>query len=92
MVNIAVKCVHCESENVVRNGKHSNSKQRLKCKKCGKTFQEEYSSHGAKPKNKLLIVKLSLNGSGIRDISRVLNVSQNTVLSVLKKPKNTLQT
>jgi len=29
--------------------------------------------------------KMSLNGSGIRDISRVLNISPNTVLSVLKK-------
>ncbi|MDR0797701.1 MAG: hypothetical protein LBE70_03150 [Nitrososphaerota archaeon] len=35
---------------------------------------------------------MSLNCSGIRDISRVLNISQNTVLSTLKKPKNISQT
>jgi transposase-like protein len=87
MVNKAIKCIYCESENLVKNGKHPNNKQRLKCKKCGKTFQEEYSNHGAKPQTKLLIVKMSLNGSGIRDISRVLNISPNTTLSVLKKPK-----
>ncbi|MDR2204388.1 MAG: hypothetical protein LBE76_08905 [Nitrososphaerota archaeon] len=74
-------------EDIVKNGKHKNNKQRLKCKKCGKTFQEEYKNNGAKPQNRTLIVKMSLNGSGIRDISRVLNVSQNAVLSTLKKPK-----
>ncbi|MDR2699797.1 MAG: hypothetical protein LBC12_03160 [Nitrososphaerota archaeon] len=87
MVNKAIKCVHCKSESVVKNGKHQNNKQRLKCKKCGKTFQKEYTNHGAKPKTKLLIIKMSLNGSGIRDISRVLNISPNTTLSVLKKQK-----
>ncbi|MDR2203461.1 MAG: transposase, partial [Nitrososphaerota archaeon] len=78
---------HCGSENIVKNGKHSNGKQRLKCKKCVKIFQEEYSNHGATPQTKLLIVKMSLNGSGICDISRVLNISTNTTLSVLKKQK-----
>jgi len=88
MVNKAIKCIHCGSENVVKNGKHQNNKQRLKCKQCNKTFQEEYKNHGAKPKTKTLIIKMSLNGSGIRDISRVLNISPNTTLSVLKKQKN----
>jgi predicted Zn finger-like uncharacterized protein len=92
MVSKAIRCIHCESENIVKNGKRPNNKQRLKCKKCGKTFQEEYSNYGAKPQIKTLIVKMSINGSGIRDISRVLNISQNTVLSTLKKPKNTSQT
>ncbi|MDR2204487.1 MAG: IS256 family transposase, partial [Nitrososphaerota archaeon] len=44
MVNKAIKCIHCGSENIVKNGKHSNGKQRLKCKKCVKIFQEEYSN------------------------------------------------
>jgi predicted Zn finger-like uncharacterized protein len=92
MVSKAIKCIHCESEDIVKNGKHPNNKQRLKCKKCGKTFQEEYKNHGAKPQTKTLIIKMSLNDSSIRDISRVLNISQNTVLSTLKKQKNTSQT
>jgi predicted Zn finger-like uncharacterized protein len=48
MVSKAIKCIHCESENIVKNGKHQNNKQRLKCKKCGKTFQEEYTNHTGK--------------------------------------------
>jgi transposase-like protein len=92
MISKAIKCIHCESKDIVKNGKHKNDKQCLKCKTCNKIFQEEYKNHGAKPQTKLLIVKISLNGSGIRDISRVLNISQNTVLSTLKKQKNIKQT
>ena len=82
MVMKAICCVHCESDAIVKFGKQPNGMQRLKCKGCGKTFQENYVSNGAKPEVKLLIVKMSLNGSGIRDISRVLDVSSNTVLDV----------
>jgi transposase-like protein len=47
----------------------------------------EYISVGASPEVKVQIIKMSLNGSGIRDISRVLGVSRNTVTAVLKKLK-----
>ena len=92
MVQKSIKCIHCDSENIVKFGKQPNGAQRLKCKDCSKTFQDEYSSYGAKPDVKLLIVKMSLNGSGVRDISRVLEVSSNTVVTVLKKLKVFLQT
>ena len=38
-----------------------------------------------------MVVNMSVNGSGIRDISRVLEISQNTVIAVLKKQKKSLQ-
>jgi transposase-like protein len=73
-------------------GKQSNGTPRCKCKECGKTFQREYLSNGATPATKAMIKKMSLNGSGIRDIARVLDISTNTVLAVLKKQKNSSQT
>jgi len=82
----------CDSENVVKNGTQANGRQRLLCKECGKSFQNEYTSEGAKPETKLMIIKMSLNGSGIRDISRVLGISPNTTLDVLKKLKIFLST
>ena len=39
-----------------------------------------------------MIVKMSINGSGIRDTARVLGISKDTVMSVLKKLKNHSQT
>jgi transposase-like protein len=53
---------------------------------------EEYVNNGAKPGTKLMIIKMSLNGSGVRDISRVLEISQGTVTAVLKKLKILLST
>jgi transposase-like protein len=64
-----------------------NGKPRCKCKACGKTFQIQYANNGAKPQTKQMIIKMALNGSGVRDTARVLNISTNTVLSVLKKQK-----
>ncbi|MDR0461481.1 MAG: hypothetical protein LBH62_08695 [Nitrososphaerota archaeon] len=85
------KVHHCRSENVVKMGKQpTNGTPRCKCNTCGKTFQTTYKNNGVTPQTKQQIIKVSLNGSGIRDISRVLAVSQNTVMSVLKKQKNSL--
>ena len=92
MVKTDVRCVHCNSRDVSKMGKQANGTPRCKCKKCGKTFQTEYINNGAKPEIKLMIIKMSLNGSGIRDISRVLGISQNTVISTLKKLNAFLQT
>ena len=92
MVKQAIKCIHCSSENIVKNGKRKNGVQCLLCRRCKKAFQQDYTSNGAKPEVKMLIIKMSLNGSGIRDISRVLGVSQGTVIVVLKKLKILLST
>ena len=92
MVKQAVKCIHCNSEKVVKNGKRPSGVQCLLCRSCGKAFQLDYTSNGAKPEIKQMIVKMSLNGSGVRDISRVLGISQGTVIVVLKKLKNFLST
>jgi len=89
MVKVSVKCIHCGSKDVVKMGKQPTSgTPRCKCNTCKKTFQTHYKNNGAKPQTKQQIIKMSLNGSGIRDTSRVLGVSINTVMSVLKKQKN----
>jgi len=92
MVKTDVRCIHCKSKHVVKYGVQSNGTPRCKCKTCDKTFQLEYLSAGASPEVKLQIVKMSLNGSGMRDISRVLGISRNTVDAVLKKLKMFLST
>jgi transposase-like protein len=68
-------------------GKQTNGKPRYKCKTCDKTFQTQHKNNKTKPQTKQQILKITTNGSGIRDIARVLNISTNTVMSVLKKQK-----
>ena len=50
-----------------------------------KTFQQKYRYKTRKPGIKEQILKLTLNGSGVRNISRVLKIRKNTVCLVLKK-------
>ena len=93
MAEAAVKCPHCQSEAVVRYGKTSTGKERFRCQQtvqCGRTFLRSYAYPGCLPTVKQQIVEMTLNGSGIRDIARVLQVGPNTVIKELKKSGGSL--
>ena len=88
MTEAAIKCPHCQSEAVVKYGKTSTGKERFRCQqreRCGRTFVGSYEYPGCLPTVKQQIGEMTLNGSGIRDIVRVLQVGPNTVLKELKK-------
>ena len=88
MAEAAVRCPHCQSEAVVKYGKASNGKERFRCQqsdRCGRTFLQSYAYPGCLPTVKQQIVEMTLNGSGIRDIVRVLRVGPNTVSKEIKK-------
>jgi transposase-like protein len=90
MAEAAIKCPHCQSEAVVKYGKTSNGKERFRCQQsaeCGRTFLRSYAYPGCLPTVKQQMVEMTLNGSGIRDIARVLHVGTNTVLRELKKSR-----
>jgi len=80
-----VKCTLCNSENLVKNGHSENGTQRWFCSDCKKSFQLEYRYNAWKPGIKNQIIDLTMNSSGVRDISRTLHINKNTFVSVLKK-------
>lgn len=85
---LAVKCPHCHSTDAVKYGKSAEQKQRYLCRnnECPyRTFILEQSYPGRSPKVKEQITEMTLNGSGVRDVSRVLKVSPTTVIKELKK-------
>lgn len=88
MATIKVKCPLCHTTKVVKFGTSPEGKQRYQCKNvdCKKnTFLLEYTHKGYMPEIKQKIIEMALNGSGIRDTSRVLGIGQNTVIAELKK-------
>lgn len=87
MITVIIKCRFCGSTNLVKNGHNPEDKQRCLCKDCKRTFQIEYSYNACKEGEKPTILKMSHNGSGIRDIARVLQINTKTVLGELKKNK-----
>jgi len=93
MAVITVQCPSCERDKIVKRGKTTNGKQRYLCQDeaCSqRTFILEYTNRGYVPSVKRQIIKLALNGSGIRDTARVLGISTDTVLNELKKRKASL--
>jgi transposase-like protein len=68
-----------------KNGKSVSGAQRWRCKDCKKYFQREYRYNAHRPGVKDRIKVLTLNGSGVRDIGRVLKIDKDTVVSVLSK-------
>src|SRR5437667_11090395 len=88
MAFVQVQCPDCHSADVVQYGKQANGTQRYRCNNldCPRTIVLlQYQDQGRLPAVKQQIVDMTLNGSGVRDIVRVLRVSSATVINVLKK-------
>ena len=76
---------------MVQYGKQVNGTQRYRCnnRDCPRTiFLLQYQDKGRLPAVRQQIVDMTLNGSGVRDIVRVLRVSSATVIGVLKKKED----
>jgi len=87
---VEVQCPLCKSYEVVKFGMSREGRQRYQCRniECEKnTFLLEYTNKAYLPGVKEKIIEMAMNGSGIRDTSRVLGISQDTVISELKKKK-----
>ena len=80
-----ITCPQCSSFNLKKNGKTKNKKQKYRCHDCRKQFILEYQYQGCRQSVRSLIVPLTMNSSGIRDISRVLRISTNTVTKVIRQ-------
>ena len=83
-VLVKVYCPHCATPNVKKNGVKANGRQNFYCKDCRRQFQFEYSYPGADPRIKRKVCEMAMNGSGIRDTSRVLRMSAMTVIVILR--------
>ena len=82
---IQIECPFCQSDDLVKNGHSENGTQRYRCHACRKSFQWEYLYRAWLPEVKQQIEEQTLNSSGIRDMSRNLGISKNTVIAELKK-------
>ena len=88
MAFLQVRCPSGQNTDVIKHGITTQGKQRYRCKHSScpyQTFLAEYSHHGREPKVKQQILEMSLHGSGILDIARVLHISPTTVIEELKK-------
>jgi insertion element IS1 protein InsB len=88
MVSIPVPCPHCQSIEVIKAGKQATGAQRYLCQngQCARRiFLLQYQDRGQMPEVRHQVVDMALNGSGVRDTARVLQISTATVIQELKK-------
>lgn len=88
MAFINVHCPACKSDQVRKHGKTPDGKQRYYCENenCVRsTFILNYQQKARIAGVKEMIIDMTLNGSGIRDIGRVLKISTTTVIKEIKK-------
>ncbi len=88
MVLLPVLCPHCQSDQVIKGGKTQVGTQRYKCHNADfphYSFKIYITYKGCSPEIKDRIIDMALNGSGIRDTARVLQISPTTVINELKK-------
>ena len=79
-----IHCPHCEGTDLKKNGKVKGV-QNFFCKSCRRYFKREYRYRVYQPGVRGEIDKLTLNGSGMRDVARVLNINKYTLSNHFKK-------
>ena len=84
MVTVPVTCPCCETDKIYRHGKARSGEQRYRCRECHHCFQLDYRYEANKPGVAEKIIDMAMNGSGVRDTSRVLGISITTVIAHLK--------
>jgi transposase-like protein len=82
---VKLKCYHCGSDQLVRNGLTQNGKQRYLCSDCGRTSRENPQPNGYTEEQREQILRAYHERSSLRGLSRTFGVSRNTVTSWLKK-------
>jgi transposase-like protein len=85
MITITLKCHHCGSENIVRDGLTRNHKQRYWCNDCHRSSRDNPQPKGYRQDEKERILNAYEERSSLRGLERVFGVSRKTVSDWLKK-------
>jgi insertion element IS1 protein InsB len=80
-----ITCPRCRSLSIIKNGISAQGKQRYRCRDCLRQFITNYTYRACLPEVRELIVPMTMNGSGVRDVCRVLKVSINTVIKTIRQ-------
>ena len=78
MASVTVHCPHCQSAQVYKG------RGRFRCRDCHRVFLLTYTCEARKPGVKEQITKMAFNGTGVRDMARMLKIGINTVIRTLK--------
>jgi len=82
---VKLKCYHCGSDQLARNGLTDNGKQRYLCSACGRRSRDDPQPNGYTEPERERILRAYHERSSLRGLTRTFGVSRQTVTSWLKK-------
>jgi transposase-like protein len=82
---VKLKCYHCGSDKLARNGLTQNGKQRYLCANCRRRSRHDPQPNGYTEQERERILRAYQERSSLRGLSRTFGVSRQTVTSWLKK-------
>jgi transposase-like protein len=85
MVTLTLRCQHCQSERLVRNGLAPDGRQRYLCRDCRQRSREQPRSNAYPEPAREQILRAYDERSSLRGLSRTFGVSRQTVTAWLKK-------
>jgi len=85
MVTITLRCQHCQSERLVRNGLAPDGRQRYLCRDCSQRSREQPRTLAYSQEAREQILRAYDERSSLRGLARTFGVSRNTVTAWLKK-------
>lgn len=87
MLTLTLKCSHCQSENISRDGRTPKGKQRYQCKDCGRVRGDNPEPRAYSEAEQEQLLKAYEERSSLRGLERVFGVSRQTVSAWLKKSR-----
>jgi len=87
MLTRFIACYHCEGENVLKNAKPPNAKQKYLCRDCGSQSREDPGSNAYAPQKPEEILNAYQERSSLRALTRTFGVSRSTLTRWLKKSR-----
>lgn len=89
MLTITVLCPHCGSNELVRNGRAPNGKQKYLCRSCQRQSRENPTPHAYPEARREEILRAYEERSSLCGLERTFGVSRNTVITWIKKSRST---
>ena len=96
MVTVTVHCPHCGSDELKRNGRAPNGKQKYRCRTCQRQSRENPTPHAYSEERREEILRAYEGRSSLRGLERTFWVSRTSVIAWIKKaaelsalPRNT---
>jgi transposase-like protein len=85
MVTVTLLCPNCNSEELVRNERAPNGKQRYFCRACKRSTREDPAPRGYSDERKEEILRAYEERSSLRGLETTFKVSRYTVAKWIKK-------